>query len=91
LKTCGGIGGNHAPFIGGLRYAFFLALAHRAITALRARLVRAAAVMVCAVFSPPACPRHAGQYFTTTSSVSTWIEQCSVIGITIALLRTKPQ
>lgn len=51
-------------------FAFFFAFAHLASTAFRARCDRCLAVMLFAVFVPPACPRHTGQYLTTTNSVS---------------------
>src|SRR5215472_2731542 len=43
---------------------------HRKRAAFLARFERSAAVMPSAVFAPPCCPRHFGQYRTTTSSVS---------------------
>lgn len=69
-------------FLAGIGYAFFFAFFHRARAAFFARFVFSAAVMPFAVFAPPCCPRHTGQYSTTTSSVSGWMVQCFAIGCT---------
>jgi len=51
-------------------YVFFAFLGHRALAAFCARLDRSAAVIPFAALAPPCCPRHTGQYSTTTSRVS---------------------
>jgi hypothetical protein len=57
-------------FFLGYGYGFLAFLGHRALAAFCARLDRSAAVMPLAALAPPCCPRHTGQYSTTTSRVS---------------------